>query len=134
MGRKNIFVAMVAVFTLVAAGGFVLSENLRDPANTPPKLDCLQAGQVHQAVIRGDKLLPQTLTAKKCDRLTITNRDAITREIGFGEHDHHTPYDGVSERILKKGESLTITLNKTGEFHYHDHFHDEVAGSFTVRE
>jgi plastocyanin len=133
MDRKNIIVAMVAVFTLVAAGWFVVSKNLQNRTNAQPNMDCLRTGQVHAVVIRNDQMQPETVTAKKCDRLTITNRDDVTREIGFGQHDHHTPYDGVSERILKKGESLTITLNQIGEFHYHDHFHDEVAGNFIVK-
>jgi hypothetical protein len=33
---------------------------------------------------------------------------------------------------LRQGGSVTVTLVKTGTFHFHDHFHDEVAGSFTV--
>jgi len=42
------------------------------------------------------------------------------------------PYDGVAERVLGKGQSFTITLNQAGNFHWHDHLHDEVEGYFTV--
>jgi hypothetical protein len=55
-----------------------------------------------------------------------------TREIGFGVHDKHVAYDGISERILNQDESFTITLDKTGRYHWHDHFHDEVEGYFSV--
>jgi len=74
------------------------------------------------------------VTAQLCDTLTIVNQDTVTREIAFGPHDHHTPYDGITERVLKRGESFTVTLNKAGTYHWHDHIHDEVQGDFTVKK
>lgn len=67
-----------------------------------------------------------------CDTLTFTNKDAIAREIAFGPHEHHVPYDGVAERVLNKNQSFTVTLNQTGNFRWHDHLHDEVEGTFAV--
>jgi plastocyanin len=87
----------------------------------------------YTVAIRNDKPSETHLQARRCDTLTITNTDGLTREIAFGMHDHHTSYDGVSERVLTKGESLTVTLNKTGIYHWHDHLHDEVEGYFTVQ-
>ena len=75
-----------------------------------------------------------TLHADLCDKLTFTNQDKATREIGFGNHDNHVPYDGISERILDEATSFTITLNQTGTFYWHDHLHDEVDGYFTVTD
>lgn len=94
---------------------------------------CKQTGPQHVATIKDNAVHPGTVTGKRCDTLKIVNADAITREIGFGNHDHHQPYDGVAERLLRQGESLTITLNQTGDYHFHDHFHDEVAANFIVQ-
>jgi hypothetical protein len=84
--------------------------------------------------IRDGKASKTSLNAKKCDTLTITNDDSETREIAFGPHDHHIAYDGVRDRIVHQSESLTVTLIKTGTYHWHDHLHDELEGNFTVAE
>ena len=76
---------------------------------------------------------PQITSANRCDTLTIRNSDPETRKIGFGEHDHHSAYDGVTERVLRQGESFTITLRDEGTYHFHDHYHDEVKASFVVK-
>jgi len=88
--------------------------------------------QVFTVVIRNANPSHAAIDAKLCDKITFTSNDAATREIGFGDHDNHVPYDGISERILNKGDSLSITLNQTGTYHWHDHLHDEVTGYFTV--
>jgi hypothetical protein len=93
---------------------------------------CAVKGKSHSVVIVNDTISPKRVDAKLCDTLAITNRDAKTREIGFGEHDQHKAYDGVSEKYLHKDESFTITLNETGEYHFHDHFQEEVEAEFTV--
>lgn len=69
---------------------------------------------------------------KLCDEITFENQDAVTREIAFGPHDNHVPYDGVAEKFLNKGQRFTIRLDQTGTFHWHDHLHDNVNGYFTV--
>ncbi len=84
--------------------------------------------------IRDGKASKTALNARKCDILTITNDDSETREIAFGPHDHHIAYDGVKDRIVHHDESLTVTLIKTGSYHWHDHLHDELEGNFTVTE
>ena len=66
--------------------------------------------------------------------LTFKNIDPTTREIAFGPHAQHVPYDGVAERILSQGQSFTITLNQTGNFQWHDHVHDDLTGTFTVNK
>jgi len=95
---------------------------------------CHANGKVtaYRVVIRDGKVPSNHVQGKQCDTLTITNNDTLTREIAFGPHERHVAYDGVAERLLSKGQSLTVTLDKTGSFHWHDHLHDEVEGYFTV--
>lgn len=87
---------------------------------------------VHRVIIKEDKLTPATVTAKLCEKLTVINQDYEIREVAFGPHDDHVPYDGVTEKVLRQGQSFTITLNQTGAFRVHDHIHDEVSGMFVV--
>lgn len=86
-----------------------------------------------QAVIKQDRVMPASLQASLCDRLTITNNDHRTREIAFGQHEHHEAYDGVTEKILNQGQSMTILLNQIGNFRFHDHDDDTVQATFVVR-
>lgn len=90
-------------------------------------------GTTHRIVISGGKVVPaQTVRAVLCDRLTIVNEDAEAREIAFGPHEEHAPYDGVAEKVLSQGQALTIVFDQAGTYHWHDHVHDEVGGYFTV--
>jgi uncharacterized membrane protein YukC len=52
--------------------------------------------------------------------------------VAFGLHEHHVPYDGTTEKILIQGQSLTVTLVQAGNFRFHDHWHDQIQGTFTV--
>jgi len=95
-------------------------------------ITCHGAHAAHTVIIQGNKLSPVTIQAHLCDQLTITNNDDRLREMAFGQHEHHTPYNGVTEKVLNQGGSLTVTLDQTGSYTFHDHLQDEVAGSFTV--
>jgi hypothetical protein len=84
-------------------------------------------------IIKNDKVIPANTIAKRCQTLTITNHDTDQRLIAFGLHEKHVPYDGVTEQFLATGQSLTVTLVQTGSFRFHDHIHDEVQGTFSVK-
>lgn len=101
-------------------------------SNKTRQKSCPSNGTNHKIVIQDNAVNPAQTTAPRCDTLTIQNTDNTTRLIGFGEHDQHQAYDGVSQRLLASGESFTITLNEIGTFGFHDHYQDEVEGSFTV--
>jgi hypothetical protein len=126
--KKDILILLVVAVVLV--GGLIVYL-MRGGTETDAET-CGRTGQTHTVVIQNGKMNPVETTAPRCDKLTIINKDDITREIGFGDHDHHVPYDGVAQRILHKDESVTVTLVKTGHYHFHDHFHDEVEGEFNV--
>lgn len=116
------FLIMAAVVAVVAMG---LQRTSGDAA-------CTGRGSQHTVIIHNGSVSDSGVQAHRCDTLVFRNTDHVTREIGFGPHDTHMPYDGVSERFLNKGESFTVTLNTTGTYHWHDHLHDDISGLFTV--
>jgi len=116
----------------VLADHFLSSENKTEPKTSA--VSCPSTHVQHTAVIENDRITPARTTAKLCDTLTIVNRDKAVREVAFGLHEHHTPYDGIAEKTLRQNQSFSVTLNQTGTFRFHDHFHDEVAGYFTVEK
>jgi hypothetical protein len=87
---------------------------------------------VHTVIVKGDTVSPVHTEARQCDSLTITNLDDKERLVAFGKHDSHISYDGVSERVLGRGQSLTVSLGQAGTFLFHDHAQDSVKGTFTV--
>jgi plastocyanin len=132
--KNNKLLVIMSIFVgLIIAAGVVQLMRPRTDADAICKAK-LGTQQTHTVMIMDSKVTPDAISAHLCDRLTIENMDSVAREIGFGQHDHHTAYDGISEKVLNKDQSLTITLNKVGEYHFHDHLHDEVEGHFTVRE
>lgn len=94
---------------------------------------CPAGGSDHIVIISHADVIPQHTDGRRCDRLTIINRDKVLRLIAFGPHTHHMPYDGVTEKVLYQNQELTVQMVQTGSFSFHDHIHDWVVGTFTVR-
>ena len=124
-----IFASAVVAALVVVGVGFMVSQSRSTSAENTCKG---VASESHQVMIMDSKASPDHVTGKVCDTITITNMDNVAREIAFGPHEDHVAYDGVAEKVLNLGQKFTITLNKTGSYHYHDHLHDEVEGFFTV--
>lgn len=125
-GGTFVVIAAAVVAVAVLGGGRLLD------SRSGTSQACSQSGVQHVAVIKNGSVEPSAITAKHCDTLKIVNEDDVTRAIAFGDHDHHVPYDGVTERLLTRKQSFTVVLDAIGEYHFHDHFHDEVAATFTV--
>jgi hypothetical protein len=120
---------------LIGAGVFAVNEVRSESAgnNISKVHSCSHKGQIYTATIQNDQVKPSHINAKLCDTLTVKNLDTTMRKIGFGVHEHHSAYDGVLEKTIGFKDSFTVTLNQTGNYLYHDHYHDEVQGTFTVK-
>lgn len=132
MKNKLIMAVVFLVGIGLGASGMVLLRG-GSPADTPCSGTAARAHSYSVMVMNG-KASPANVTAHRCDILTITNMDDVEREIAFGPHEDHVPYDGIAAQDLVKDQSLTLTLAQTGTFHWHDHQHDEVEGYFTVKQ
>jgi plastocyanin len=131
---KRIILFILGLMLLVAAviyGSIGLYGQLK--TGTANAETCKEKGTNHIVTIADGKMSPTHVTGRLCDTLTIKNTDDVLRYIAFGKHDQHQPYDGVSEKTMSKDQEFTITLNEAGDYKFHDHLHDETAGTFTVR-
>ena len=122
---------IMAGATVALAGRYLSRPPVSSAAALPA--DCPSAGPTHQVVITNGRAQPAHVDAALCDSLVITNADNRYRLLAFGPHDHHQAYDGVSERMLGRNQSLSISLVQRGAFIFHDHLDEAAAGSFTVR-
>ncbi len=110
---------------------FVVAPHL---GNSHGETSCPRTGTQHTAVVKDGKVTPAHTDAKRCDTLTITNEDARARLMAFGMHDKHVAYDGVSQQRLEQGQRFTVTLNKTGDYLFHDHYDEDAKGTFSVTD
>jgi hypothetical protein len=94
---------------------------------------CTGEHEVIRVTISHNAVAPLHSTGNLCNELIITNLDSSVRLVAFGSHDSHQPYDGVAEQLLGQGQTLKVTLNRAGNFEFHDHLHDTVVGTFTVQ-
>jgi hypothetical protein len=95
--------------------------------------DCSKYTQTnHLVVFKDGASIPAKVDATQCDSLTVTNLDTMQHLLAFGPHDAHITYDGISEKKLNEGDSITVTLVKTGTFLLHDHNNDKYQTTFTV--
>jgi cytochrome o ubiquinol oxidase operon protein cyoD len=143
------FISTVGIILVVVGGSIIIINNLHYNMQAPDQVKrliddeaiyqiggvktgaCQGQRQNHRVIILKGQVYPEHTNAKLCDTLTFMN-DKTIREIGFGDHDHHTPYAGNTELPLRPKQSMTITLSQTGNYRFHDHFHEFTAGTFTV--
>lgn len=97
-------------------------------------IECQQIGQEHFVEVKDNKIKPDIINAKLCDKLAVTNKDDKLRRISFGVHNQHTAYNGVIEKILRKDQNFSVVLNESGEFTFHDHLQEETSATFIVAE
>lgn len=135
--NKKLRIGLLVIICLTLAGGIVygsakLSTKLTEKHYNPESGCDETKATIHTAVIENDYITPASITAKRCDKLTIINKDDKIRIIAFGMHNQHVAYDGVTERPLLQGKSFTITLDTAGNYLFHDHRQEEVKATFTV--
>ena len=135
---RTVKISLIAIIAVAVAAGtaglavYAAGHLENDPTAVTASRCSSGRHATHTVTIQSSKVIPDHTTAPLCDRLTIVNRDSTPRLITFGLHEHHVPYDGTTEKLLSKGQSLTVTLVSAGNFRFHDHIHDEVQGTFTV--
>jgi plastocyanin len=132
---KNI--TFIAAFLALSLGVVFVTVKLSDrylSNEASHENDCSNRGVSHTVTIQDKIMKPKHTDAKLCDTLTIVNKDNELRLVAFGVHDHPVAYDNVSEKPLKKDQSFTITLDKTGTYIFHDHLDEDVEGDFTVTQ
>ena len=134
IGTISFIVGLVAIGVAAALGTSTLASKYLDKpdSTSPSQIACSGWHAAHLVKIENNAMVPSQISAKLCDTLTITDADTADKLVAFGVRAHHVPYDGVAEKLLSTGDSLTVTLNQVGKFHFHDHLENAAQGDFTV--
>ena len=131
--KKHVVFAGIVVVVIATGVTLVIAEHgMGDSSKKTAAVQCRGNHALHVVTIKDNIMSPVYTQAKLCDTLTITNDDNTLRLVAFGPSDHHVAYDGVTEKLLQQGQSLTVTLNQAGSFTFHDHLHSTLVGQFAV--
>jgi hypothetical protein len=136
---QKVLPTAIIICLLIAAGLVIYSTSFIANAYLSAKeqaktKNCQATNTSYRVFIASGRASPTHTQAKLCDVLSIINHDSQSYLVTFGKHDAHQTYDGITEKLLNKGDILTVTLNQAGSFTFHDHWQDQVHGSFTVTQ
>ena len=144
------FIATVGIIMVVVAGSIVIINNLHYnmmPSDQTKKLvndeaiyqvsgtktgACQGQHPNHNVAIKNGQFDPNRTLANQCDTLSFINTDKVTHKIEFGPQGHNQPYAGMTEIVLRKGLSKTITLSDSGSFSFYDKGSIFGGSTFTV--
>jgi uncharacterized membrane protein YukC len=133
LSRIGLFVVCILIAGIaIAIGVQALANHYLVQTKATLSSTCTKQGKHYTVAIVQGLAAPANTIAKRCDVLTITNNDNAVRLMAFGLHEKHEPYDGITEKVLSKNQSLTVTLVQTGNFRFHDHLDNSSQGTFTV--
>lgn len=146
------FISTVSIILVVVFGSIFIMDHLHynmTPSDTVKKLAqgegidqvggektgaCQNLGNNHKVIISNDMVTTPHVYARLCDTLTFINEDENPRRISFGIYPDHSSYAGNNDIAVRKGRTKSMTLNKTGDYQFHDYDNPAIGGGFTVTE
>lgn len=75
---------------------------------------------------------PSNITVKSGDKIKIANKSGSRLEFSSDPHPSHTINPELNAGDTENGQSTTITVTKTGEWGFHNHYNASDRGSITV--
>lgn len=130
--QKSIFFV-----TLLLGGFFLFSQHshgsgLNVVADPQP---CERIGKVINLSITDQAIEPDFINAQLCDRLVFHNRGRKVHQPAFGPHPAHLDIpEFEAPTPIQPNEIFTVTLNRPGEYSYHDHLQPRIEGCLKVVE
>lgn len=131
--KKGFLIVSLVLFLLVLFGSFLLVKITTQPLSLPKvesKAD--PAPKQVEILYNGLTFNPKSVTIKLGDSLMVKNQSTKNMEIAVGIHPSHQELKGFEEKVVKKGEDYTFTIEEKGQFEYHDHLRPKVFGLITV--
>lgn len=129
--KMVLFIALLLGAVLFSLSLSINYLKAHQDSNEPVYYSCNSYGQTYFIYFKDNQVQPKKVEAKPCDLITFINQDKF-RLIAFGRHDKHAEYNGIYEQPMATGDSFTITLDKSGEYVFHDHYQEYIGGSFSV--
>ena len=116
------FVLIIVFFLIVASLlGYLFVNRNKGEGNILKNLPFTKKTVVSSSVeITKDSFVPATIQIKKGTQVIWTNNDTAPHRLVTDPHPLHNKLKELDSGTLAKGESFTVTFEKTGTFTYHD--------------
>lgn len=153
--NNKVTIGIVVAVIVVLAGFFLVynkssysppiqSQNSSQGTQTPTTPVTQQPGSPAQpgqeestVTYTGAGFSPSTLTIKVGTKIVWVNKSSDQVKVGVNPHPIHTGdrviTNGEFTLDLAAGESKTVTVNKTGNFDYHNHLNPSQTGTIIVQ-
>lgn len=135
MKKGNKIITFPAIILLVLSlftGGFLTGVSYQSKLDR--RDECGVSDKIHIVKIEKNAFQPASVKAKRCDKLTFYNNDDKLHGVAFGTMEKHQPYGEFAQEYLQPKERITIKLNKSGSYEFHDHLKEEIHGQISIRE
>jgi len=139
---NKVMVAVVAVLILGAALIWVYFSSNKPPTTTTSTSQSTQSSTTGSTsptptvaatiVYDGSSFSPSSVSVKSGDKVTFTNNSQSTVQVNSNPHPFHTDDSDLNVGTISPGQSMTVTLSKTGSFRYHNHLNPSQGGAVTV--
>src|SRR3989344_5701574 len=100
------------------------SDNSNNNPSQPPPIT--SSPKTYQVSISNFAFSPSTLTIKKGDMITWTNKDSVSHTVTSDSGDE------LDSNMLSKGKTYSHTFNKAGTFNYHCTPHPSMKAKIIV--
>lgn len=77
---------------------------------------------------------PSTTTVKKGAVITVTNDSTVNVQFSSADHPSHETRPELNMKMLRPGESGTVTITEVGTWGFHDHLDATKTGKIVVVE
>lgn len=76
---------------------------------------------------------PSSVTVKAGEVVKVVNNSSSSLQFSSDDHPTHTHDPELNQSVQASGESVTFTLERPGEWGFHDHLNSRHTGIITVK-
>ena len=136
ISKKAFLIVSLVVLVLVILGSFILVKFTTQPLSLP-KIESKKETVVPEKkrveiLYDGVTFNPKSVSLNLGDSISVKNKSTAAMEIAMGKHPSHQELKGFEEKVVKRGEDYTFTIEEKGQFEFHDHLKPKVLGVITV--
>lgn len=129
-----------AVGLVIVIGAFFLFSNGSKTAIAPtskPKVEASASPTATQSAntvtLTANGFSPATITVKKGDTVTFTNKSGADAQINSDPHPIHNLYPFLNLGRITDGQSLSVVIPQKGTFTYHNHLDPSERGTIIAQ-
>ena len=147
MKRTGAIIGTIILVLLLAGAAYALTRksdttdtstqstttNTTETTPTQPTTNDQNVATAATIIYDGNGFSPNKVTVKVGDKVTIKNTSSTVVEFDSDPHPVHTDNTELNAGSISPGQSMTITVDKTGTWGYHNHLDASQTGTIVVQ-